>query len=78
MIIDQEKYHHEMVHKNVTYLNGFELGSRMAYYWFSSGKSSLRDVTHDNLGMFFSHVFCMKATSNYEIEERVETLSCGG
>ena len=52
MIILQEQDHHVRVQKNVAYLNGqFALGSRMAYCWFSSGRSSLREVSHENLGM---------------------------
>ena len=52
MIILQEQDHHVRVQKNVAYLNDrFSLGSGMAYCWFSSGRSSLREVSHENMGM---------------------------
>lgn len=51
MIIHQEQDHHVRVHKNVAYLNGFKLGGRMAYCWFSFGKLSSREATHENLAM---------------------------
>ena len=52
MIILQEKDHHVRVQKNVAYLKGqFVLGDRMAHCWFSSGRSRLREVSHENLGM---------------------------
>ena len=51
MFIHQEKYHQVRVHKNVAYLNGIEIGCRMAYCWFSSDRSNSREVAHDNLVM---------------------------
>ena len=51
-VVLQEQDHHVKVQKNVAYLNGqFVLGSKMAYFWFSSSRSSLREVSHENLGM---------------------------
>jgi len=51
MIIHQEKDHHVRVQNNVSYLNSFEIGSRMTYFWFSYGRLSSRVVSHENLGL---------------------------